>query len=151
MPLTYLENRHNIHDSPWTPERIELLALLWSEGLSASAIAKQFNGSKITRSAVIGKVHRLKLPGREPRKTVPRLPRARARGKPPKWRPPAEKPLPPPSPTPPHMRELPLLRLKPHHCRWPLGELLKPAVKFCAADTEGEVYCPFHQQRARHG
>jgi len=47
------------------------------------------------------------------------------------------------------MRKLTIFRLKPQHCRWPLGELLEPARLFCAADTEGEVYCPFHSRLAR--
>lgn len=46
----------------WTDERVELLKKLWSEGLSASQIAAQLGG--ISRNAVIGKVHRLKLSGR---------------------------------------------------------------------------------------
>ncbi|WP_455466174.1 GcrA family cell cycle regulator [Bartonella sp. B39] len=46
----------------WTYERVELLKKLWSEGLSASQIAAQLGG--VSRNAVIGKVHRLKLPGR---------------------------------------------------------------------------------------
>ena len=41
----------------WTDERVEQLKKLWSEGLSASQIAKQLGG--VTRNAVIGKVHRL--------------------------------------------------------------------------------------------
>ncbi|MCZ2157713.1 GcrA family cell cycle regulator [Bartonella sp. 220] len=46
----------------WTYERVELLKKFWSEGLSASQIAAQLGG--VSRNAVIGKVHRLKLPGR---------------------------------------------------------------------------------------
>ncbi|MCZ2203425.1 GcrA family cell cycle regulator [Bartonella sp. A05] len=46
----------------WTDERVELLKKFWSEGLSASQIAAQLGG--VSRNAVIGKVHRLKLPGR---------------------------------------------------------------------------------------
>ncbi|WP_332065313.1 GcrA family cell cycle regulator [Bartonella sp. CB189] len=46
----------------WTCERVELLKKLWGEGLSASQIAAQLGG--VSRNAVIGKVHRLKLPGR---------------------------------------------------------------------------------------
>ena len=46
----------------WTDERIDLLKQLWSDGLSASQIAGQMGG--VTRNAVIGKVHRLKLEGR---------------------------------------------------------------------------------------
>jgi GcrA cell cycle regulator len=47
----------------WTDERVELLKKLWSDGLSASRIAAQLGG--ITRNAVIGKVHRLRLSGRK--------------------------------------------------------------------------------------
>lgn len=46
----------------WTDERVERLKRLWSEGLSASQIAAQLGG--VSRNAVIGKVHRLNLPGR---------------------------------------------------------------------------------------
>ena len=150
MPLTYLENRHNIHNNPWTAELVELLTVLWAEGHSASQIAAKLNGAKISRSAVIGKVHRLKLPGRQPRQQPERPYLRKRRSKPPKWRPAAEKPLPPPSPTPPHMRKLTIFRLGPHHCRWPLGGLLEPPRLFCAADVrEGEVYCEHHYRAAR--
>lgn len=46
----------------WTDERVEKLKRLWAEGLSASQIAAQLGG--VSRNAVIGKVHRLNLPGR---------------------------------------------------------------------------------------
>jgi GcrA cell cycle regulator len=46
----------------WTDERVERLKRLWAEGLSASQIATQLGG--VSRNAVIGKVHRLNLPGR---------------------------------------------------------------------------------------
>ena len=57
----------------WTDERVELLKKLWAEGLSASQIAAQLGG--VTRNAVIGKVHRLKLSGRG--KTTAASPRAK--------------------------------------------------------------------------
>lgn len=46
----------------WDDERVERLKRLWAEGLSASQIAAQLGG--VSRNAVIGKVHRLCLPGR---------------------------------------------------------------------------------------
>ncbi len=46
----------------WNDERVELLKKLWSEGLSASQIAASLGG--VSRNAVIGKVHRLKLSSR---------------------------------------------------------------------------------------
>jgi GcrA cell cycle regulator len=46
----------------WNDERVETLKKLWSEGLSASQIAASLGG--VSRNAVIGKVHRLKLSSR---------------------------------------------------------------------------------------
>ncbi len=46
----------------WTDERVEMLMTMWSEGKSASQIAKELGG--VTRNAVIGKVHRLGLSNR---------------------------------------------------------------------------------------
>jgi GcrA cell cycle regulator len=57
----------------WTEERVELLRKLWLEGLSASQIAGVL-GEGVTRNAVIGKVHRLKLSGRaKPAAAAPRV------------------------------------------------------------------------------
>ncbi|HEY9011055.1 MAG TPA: GcrA family cell cycle regulator [Devosia sp.] len=57
----------------WTDERVELLKKLWLEGLSASQIAGVL-GEGVTRNAVIGKVHRLKLSGRaKPASSAPRV------------------------------------------------------------------------------
>ncbi|HEY8189050.1 MAG TPA: GcrA family cell cycle regulator, partial [Micavibrio sp.] len=47
----------------WTDERIALLKKLWGEGKSAAEIAKALGGG-LTRNAVIGKAHRLKLSNR---------------------------------------------------------------------------------------
>ena len=56
----------------WTEERVELLKKLWLEGFSASQIAGEL-GEGVTRNAVIGKVHRLKLSGRaKPANSAPR-------------------------------------------------------------------------------
>jgi GcrA cell cycle regulator len=148
MSLTYFDNPHNRYISQWTQERVETLKQLWADGLSASEIAssKRLN---TTRNAVIGKVWRLKVSARswQPGPHKPR--RANGTPKPPPL-PPRPKPPPPPTPIAPQMRELTIFRLQPHHCRWPLGNWLEPARLFCAADThEGEIYCPFHQAKAR--
>ena len=45
----------------WTEERITLLRKLWAEGYSASRIGKELGVSK---NAVVGKAHRIKLPPR---------------------------------------------------------------------------------------
>lgn len=47
----------------WTHERTALLRTLWSGGISAANIAREMGG--ITRCAVLGKAHRLGLPGRK--------------------------------------------------------------------------------------
>lgn len=49
--------------SKWTNERVELLTKLWCEGKTAKEIATVL-GEGLTRNAVIGKAHRLKLSGR---------------------------------------------------------------------------------------
>jgi GcrA cell cycle regulator len=61
----------------WTDERVELLKKMWSEGQSASQIAKELGS--VTRNAVIGKVHRLGLsnragapPAKAPEKAEPK-------------------------------------------------------------------------------
>ena len=60
----------------WSDDRVEQLKTLWTEGLSASQIARALGG--VTRNAVIGKVHRLGLAGRASpsRSDRPRLPMA---------------------------------------------------------------------------
>ena len=55
----------------WNEERVELLRKLWSEGLSASQIAAQLGS--VSRNAVIGKVHRLKLSSRGRATAAPRV------------------------------------------------------------------------------
>lgn len=46
----------------WTDDRVELLKKMWTDGKSASQIAKELGS--VTRNAVIGKVHRLGLSSR---------------------------------------------------------------------------------------
>ncbi len=47
----------------WTEEREQRLRELWGKGHTASQIAEMLGGD-ITRNAVIGKAHRLKLAAR---------------------------------------------------------------------------------------
>ena len=47
----------------WTEERVARLTKFWSDGLSASQVAAELGG--VTRNAVIGKIHRLGLSGRD--------------------------------------------------------------------------------------
>lgn len=60
----------------WTDERVELLKKMWTEGKSASQIAKELGS--VTRNAVIGKVHRLGLASRAGGETGESAPQAEA-------------------------------------------------------------------------
>ena len=83
----------------WNDERVELLKKMWSEGQSASQIAKELGN--VTRNAVIGKVHRLGLSNRagavpvKPAEKVEAKPAAKAaEAPPPAPEPRIEKPAP---------------------------------------------------------
>jgi GcrA cell cycle regulator len=56
----------------WTDERVSFLKSEWAMGRSAGQIAREL---RMTRNAVIGKVHRLNLPSRERAPAQPRAPR----------------------------------------------------------------------------
>ena len=63
--------RNNSVRTPWTGERVDFLIALWADGLGATypQIASRLSelpGNKITRSAVAGKILRLKLPNKDP-------------------------------------------------------------------------------------
>lgn len=137
----------------WTAKRIEALQKLWGEGLSCSQIANRLGG--VTRNAVIGKVHRMKL---APRATVSRLKVGRRRN-----RSDAPKPKPKINRNPEAVAQIEALRalpdpvphsavtlmdLEPHHCRWPYGDP-KRELKFCGCQkVEGISYCEKHAARA---
>jgi len=70
----------------WSDERVEKLKKMWTDGQSASQIAKELGG--VTRNAVIGKVHRLGLSNRnggggsgKDESTAKENPAAKPRGK----------------------------------------------------------------------
>ena len=44
---------------PWTDERIDMLKQLWADGATANSIADRLGG--VSRSAVLGKIFRLRL------------------------------------------------------------------------------------------
>ncbi|WP_116082827.1 GcrA family cell cycle regulator [Tropicimonas sp. IMCC34011] len=95
----------------WTDERVETLKRMWSEGQSASQIAKELGG--VTRNAVIGKVHRLGLSNRSGAEGAPAetaAPAAPAQAAPPAEPPrpaPAEEEAAAPSPAAPAPSETP--------------------------------------------
>jgi len=136
----------------WTPERVALLRGLWSAGKAATAIAARLGG--MSRSAVLGKVYRLRLDAdgsavaaaakkRGTREANTLLARRRQGGK--------RKREPQIAPATGRCGTT-LLELTNATCRWPHG---RPGTKnffFCGAagaDLErGLPYCAHHMQRA---
>lgn len=153
-------------DSPWTKERTASLKALAADGLSANKIAIEIGG--LTRSAVIGKARRMKIPLRNMRgmrepgvKTPPPERRAKkpVQSRPPRLRyaPPAivEQPTPVPDTEPAKPKVDPFALTGPgvlfmdllhHHCRWPYSEFVGgPAVFYCGKDSlEPLPYCLGH-------
>jgi GcrA cell cycle regulator len=130
----------------WTDERVDQLKSLWTEGLSASQIARVLGG--VTRNAVIGKVHRLGLAGRamptrSDRPRVPSAPRAMRVH----------------VPEPPVVEEDPLtlddgnfatvLTINDRMCRWPIGDPAENEFHFCGRKPKGgSPYCEAHARKA---
>ena len=132
----------------WSDDRVEQLKSLWTEGLSASPIARALGG--VTRNAVIGKVHRLGLAGRASpsRSERPRLPMA------PKA-PSVRNHL----PAVPVVEEAPLtladgshatvLTISDRMCRWPIGDPAASEFHFCGRSPKaGSPYCEAHARKA---
>lgn len=132
----------------WSPERIEQLRKLWNEGHSTRTIASMMG---MTKNAIIGKAHRLHLPGRgNPIRrdgvvNPKRLKRARGATLPPLASvspaaapPSAARPAPPPTPINTRVRPC-------SPCCWPIGEPGKPDFRFCDAGAmPGRPYCEPH-------
>jgi GcrA cell cycle regulator len=153
----------------WTDERVEHLKKLWIDGLSASQIAAEL-GQGITRNAVIGKVHRLGLSGREKSSSSVQSTRPRAkqpaRTAAPRNHPPlmsrgntalatAPRAYAPPAPRPveevviPMSERVTLLELKEAMCRWPLGDPTSSDFRFCGLKTpDAGTYCTYHARIA---
>lgn len=152
---------HPEHAAGWTKDRVERLKALWTDGKSASEIMAILGGG-VTRSGVIGKVHRLKLPGRKtdvrpkPKADDSRPARRNGNAGQPKaaairHRIAVQMPV---EPLPieegvdvTHL--LGLQQLNDHVCRWPIGDPLLPDFGFCGDPTKaGSKYCPKHHRRA---
>jgi len=115
----------------WTDDKIDKLQKLWGKGLTASQIAEKLGGG-ITRNAVIGKAHRLKLPSRpSPVKAEP------------------VKVAPPPAPEAREevsdSKKTSLLDLTEQTCKWPIGHPGDADFYFCGKPSRpGVPYCPDH-------
>ena len=158
----------------WTDERVEKLKQLWSDGLSASQIAAQLGG--ISRNAVIGKVHRLNLPGRaksggssasrSKRTTTAQRSSfsARAASPRPVMRTSGATALkadivadavrnldtrPIEDVVVPIYKKLELTELTERTCKWPVGDPLQEDFYFCGSDCEESgPYCTYHSKLA---
>lgn len=141
----------------WTEDRIDALKKLWSDGLSASEIARKLGG--LTRNAVIGKAYRLNLPAKVSG-TIPRWKgheKAAPKPKAPKPRPVAPANIVRPEPRPRPKPEAPVsaptcdpVRLADHRigqCAFVVGAVRGPDTLYCGAPSEiTESWCRYHQQ-----
>lgn len=141
----------------WTDQRVSELKRLWQAGLSATQISPELG---VSRSAVLGKLHRLGISGRG----QPTNGDGRARCK----KASAERHMrnrivraaeaPPPIKSPPvratPAKLAPPLRLSidqlgRHTCRWPIGYPGTPGFSYCGHRIEpGFSYCAPHNDDA---
>jgi GcrA cell cycle regulator len=149
----------------WTKEEDDLLKKLHiDQGLSASLIAAQLRGK--TRNAVIGRIHRMKLPRRGQADNVAHMRRLIRSGKakPNNYILSAKKAgsetkakayAPRLNPEPfnaPAVNEIPtrtFATLERGECRWPIGDPAQPDFGFCGCPAiPGQTYCDNHRKRA---
>ena len=132
----------------WTDERVELLKKLWADGLSASQIANELGS--VTRNAVIGKVHRLGLGGRQtpsPPRRAPSRPRV---AKPRRAKPRAQPRLAPRQTLEPlpQVGSATVATVRRGQCRWPIGEPGADDFRLCGALACRGAYCAPHGELA---
>jgi GcrA cell cycle regulator len=142
----------------WSHNRFAQLKKLWAAGLSASQIAAELGN--VSRNAVIGKVHRLGLPGRakrlssaapaQPAQRMVRVTRPIARGNTALAQ---AFEVEPDSVTTdnvvPMSKRLSLLELNEATCHWPIGDPSSPDFFFCGGKVlTGLPYCAPHAHLA---
>lgn len=128
----------------WTDERVMLLKKLWGEGKTAAEIAKALGG--VTRNAVIGKAHRLKLSNRispiqQNERKEDRAPEIKKAIKP--------KTVVMAKPANTSFKGLKMIELKERMCRWPSGDPKDEDFAFCGCSSvAGLPYCEDHAKMA---
>jgi Uncharacterized protein conserved in bacteria len=158
--------------STWTDERMEQLRQLWTEGHSAATIAGML-GNGITKNAVIGKIHRLKInTAGGQRQSRPKTERVRKPSTPrtistarratvklaarsvsmiaagSEYR---EQPETFVLPETTHFGSGAIKYLTESTCKWPVGDPLQPDFRFCGGPSaDGSPYCTHHHARAYH-
>jgi GcrA cell cycle regulator len=134
----------------WTRERIALLKKLWADGETATAIAASLRMSK---SAVLGKVFRLRLPSAAKATAAAARRDAATVGRRRRGRLPAKPRVKPAAPVVASGKTL--FELTNDSCRWPHGQPGTKTFHFCGAlgaDLEGgRPYCERHARRAYVG
>lgn len=132
----------------WTDERVAILKKLWGEGKTAAEIAKELGG--VTRNAVIGKAHRLKLSSRvSPIQQNTKKVAKKVEEKPVVRKIKAVKPKPEPVVSKPVGELYQLSELKERMCRWPEGDPRDDTFGFCGDKTvAGLPYCCEHAKVA---
>lgn len=139
----------------WTDEAVNALKQYWKDGLSASYIARNLSSqfkAEVSRNAVLGKVHRLRLESRAHLKGRRDGPAGRVGVKPTIPKPTPKRALPglTAADVPPHPDGLvKLADLQPNQCRFPYGDPQDPDFGFCGRTCEpGQVYCKAHYRVA---
>lgn len=136
----------------WTDERVSLLKKLWGEGKTAAEIAGELGG--VTRNAVIGKAHRLKLSNRVSpiQQNAKKAANTNSVAKKVEPAPKEKKVAVPPvqqAQTIEGGREYSLMELGPRQCRWPSGDPRNEDFGFCGAEcVPGLPYCAEHAKVA---
>jgi GcrA cell cycle regulator len=155
-----ITGKKNAATANWTDERMQQLTDLWRAGLSCSMIAREM-GQGLTRNAVIGKVHRMGLPGRatviqlsagQPRKqraeeSKPRFTKRRriALGLPaglPPLKVSLQKPQGEAWEAIPGVVPVSMIDLEAGRCKWPVGR--ETPFLFCGAPATHRHYCDHH-------
>ena len=127
----------------WTDDKVAELTKLWDSGYSASVIGRMLGMSK---NAVVGKAHRLRLASRP--SPIRRERRTPTRRRVPLLTKPTEL-RPTPAPPPPEPRYVVRKDGKAAACLWPIGEPGDADFHFCgSAAVDGKPYCPEHCARA---
>jgi GcrA cell cycle regulator len=137
----------------WTRERIALLKKLWADGETATAIAARL---RMSRSAVLGKVFRLRLRPAANATTAAALRNTKILSRRHKSRSPNKDRGKPAAAAAPAMAPgKTLFELTNGSCRWPHGQPGTKTFHFCGAsgaDLEGgRPYCERHARRAYVG
>mgnify|MGYP002848236674 CR=1 FL=1 len=134
----------------WTEDRITRLRSLWCEGRTAESISRDL-GAGISRSAVLGKVHRLGLSALRPESTAgenrPR-PAATERTRPPAG---ARSEVRHGSAVSPSVGRRTVLTIRRRECRWPLGDPLQPGFSLCGCPVSRGAFCSDHAAIAYRG